>query len=328
MDEFALIRRYFEGLTPTAAPIVLGIGDDCALLQQDTLRHLAISTDTLVAGRHFPRDTAAADIGWKSLAVNLSDLAAMGAAPLGFTLALTVPEADPQWLAEFAGGLREMALQTGIALIGGDTTRGPLSITITVLGDLPAGTALRRDGARVGDVVCVTGTLGDAALGLARCASPSVRAVDARAPCAQTLHDEGWLRRRLDRPQPRIGAGLALRAIASAAIDLSDGLAGDLQHLLSASRVGADIDGEQLPMSDAFARQHEDRHRLTLQAAGGDDYELCFCVPPARLDDARAALDVPLTVIGRITAEPGLRWRNGQGALVTPSLTGYRHFDD
>ncbi|GAC1629913.1 MAG: thiamine-phosphate kinase [Nevskia sp.] len=328
MNEFALIRRYFEALTPAAPDVVLGIGDDCALLRPEPGQTLAVTTDTLISGRHFPADTAAADIGWKALAVSLSDLAAMAAAPRWFTLALSLPEADDDWLAGFCEGLREMALQGGIALVGGDTTRGALSITITAFGSVPAGMALRRSGARPGDCICVTGTLGDAALGLARGAFASLRAADERSACAQTMHDDRWLRGRLDRPMPRIKAGLALRTLATAAIDLSDGLAGDLRHLLEASGVGADIDCDRLPMSDAFARQHEDRRRLALQAAGGDDYELCVCIPPSQIDVARAAIDTPLTVIGRITAEPGLRWRDAQAAIVAPDLQGHRHFDD
>lgn len=328
MDEFALIHRYFEALTPAAPDVVLGIGDDCALLRPAPGEDLALTCDTLVAGRHFPRRTAPADIGWKALAVNLSDLAAMAATPRWFTLALTLPEDDEAWLAGFAEGLRAMALQGGIALVGGDTTRGPLSITITAIGSLPRGAALRRSGARPGDLVCVTGTLGDAALGLARTGFPSAAEAGERQPCAQTQHDEAWLRARLDRPMPRIAAGLALRGLATAAIDLSDGLAGDLAHILHASGVGADVEAERLPMSEAFARQHEPRERLRLQAGGGDDYELCVTVPPARLAEAQAALALPLTAVGRITAEPGLRWHDAQGRAIDTAVTGYRHFDD
>ena len=310
MDEFALIRRFFDRMTRDAADISLGIGDDCALLRPPVGHELAVTTDTLVAGRHFPLDTAAADIGWKSLAVNLSDLAAMGAAPRWFLLALTLPDADASWLEGFSTGLAELAAEAGIALVGGDTTRGPLSVTITAIGSLPPGAALRRSGAQAGDAVCVTGTLGDAALALR----------------GLRENDDLMLRSRLDRPTPRLSAGLALREIAHAAIDLSDGLAGDLKHVLDASGVGADIDTASLPMSASFARLAGDDARLALQAAGGDDYELCVCIAPDRVDEARAKLDLPLTVIGRITAEPGLRWLDAAGKRIEPNLQGYRHF--
>lgn len=324
MDEFALIRRHFSGLTPAGAPGVrLGIGDDAAILAPPPGHELLMTSDTLVAGRHFPLQTAAADIGWKALAVNLSDLAAMGAQPLWCLLALTLPASDDRWLAGFAEGFAALARAHGIALVGGDTTRGALSITVTAVGSAPAGTALRRSGARVGDVVCVTGTLGDAALGLRRLAPAAPSA------CAQTVHDVAALRARLDRPTPRVAAGLALRGLASAAIDLSDGLAGDLGHLLAASGVGAVIDADCLPMSTAFAQQAEDGQRLALQAAGGDDYELCVCVPPAHLAEAQTAVAASgcrLTVIGCIDDHSGLRWQRAGQAIAGPQH-GYRHFE-
>lgn len=313
MDEFALIRQHFAALAPGGEAVLLGIGDDCALLQPPPGEALAVTTDTLIAGRHFPVSTASADIGWKSLAASLSDLAAMGAAPLGFVLALSLPEPDSTWLAGFASGLGALAHQAGIPLVGGDTTRGSLSITITAFGRVPAGKALRRSGARPGDRVCVTGTLGDAALALQRLAIAN----DA---------EDGWLRARLDRPQPRLAAGLALRELATAALDLSDGLVGDLAHLLHASACGARIEAARLPMSPAFERLTQADQRLALQAAGGDDYELCVCIPAARLAAARAALDLPLSVIGEITAEPGLRWIDTCGQVFEPGLRGYRHF--
>lgn len=321
MDEFALIRRYFGALTAARSDVVLGIGDDCALLRPTPGNELAVTADTLVAGRHFPVDTAPFDIGWKALAVNLSDLAAMAASPQWFLLALTLPAADPVWLAAFADGLRTLADQFGVALIGGDTTRGPLSITITAFGSAPAGTALRRSGARPGDLVCVTGTLGDAALGLQLHGGTAVAPTEAD-------NDERFLQARLDRPSPRLQAGLALRGLASAAIDLSDGLAGDLSHILTASGVGADLNAAQLPMSAAFARLHPSEQRLNLQAAGGDDYELCCCLPPAQLAAAQARLDLPLTVIGEISAKPGLRWHDTRAGAPVPVLHGYRHFHD
>lgn len=318
MDEFALIRRFFAGLTAPRADVVLPIGDDCALLCVPAGEVLAATTDTLVAGRHFPADAAPFDIGWKSLAVNLSDLAAMGAQPRWFTLALTLEQSDPDWLRAFADGLRACALDSGIGLVGGDTTRGPLSITITAMGSVVEGQALRRSGAQVGDAVCVTGTLGDAALALwlwqqsaGRSGPPAV--------------DEP-LFRRLHRPQPRVAAGRALRDIAHAAIDLSDGLAGDLPHLLDASGVGAEIRVDRLPMSPAFERRCPAGERLALQASGGDDYELCVCIPAHRLDGVRARLEVPLHEIGRIAAAPGLRWLDESGVMKKPDIGGYVHF--
>lgn len=310
MDEFELIRHHFADLAPQGEGVTLGIGDDCALLSVPADQELAITTDTLVAGRHFPLQTLPYDIGWKSLAVSLSDLAAMGASPRAFLLALTLEHADAAWLTEFARGLRALAQRYRVALVGGDTTRGALAINITAMGTVPCGGALRRSGARVGDAVCVTGTLGDAALGLQR-----------------WDRHEAPLRTRLDRPEPRVAAGLTLRAWAHAAIDLSDGLAGDLAHVLSASGVGAQIDAARLPMSADFERLIAPSSRLALQVQGGDDYELCVCLPADRVEAARAALDVPLTVVGRITAEPGLRFVDRAGVTIEMSAHGYRHFE-
>ncbi|WP_370304924.1 thiamine-phosphate kinase [Sinimarinibacterium flocculans] len=309
MDEFALIRRHFAGLTPQGDGVVLGVGDDAAVLRPASGCELVVTSDTLVAGRHFPAETAAGDIGWKSLAVNLSDLAAMGARPRWFTLALTLPDADDAWLAAFAAGLRTLAGAYGVALVGGDTTRGPLSITITALGEVPAGQVLRRDGARPGDAICVTGSLGDAALAL-----------------QQGSAADATLRARLDRPTPRIDAGLSLRGLAHAALDLSDGLFGDLRHILDASRVGAVLEVDALPMSPAFRAAAAASSRRALQLAGGDDYELCVCLPADAVDRAAARLDVPLTCIGRITAEPQLCLVDAAGHTITSSFTAYRHF--
>lgn len=313
MDEFSLIRRYFADLSPTADDVILGIGDDCALLDIPANCELAVTSDTLVSGRHFPAETAAADIGWKSLAVNLSDLAAMGAQARWFTLALTLPTADDDWLQQFASGMRELAVTHKVALVGGDTTHGPLSITITAMGLVPRGLALQRSGAKVGDAICVTGTLGDAALAL-QMLGAGRQAVPAD------------LRTRLDRPVPRLQAGMALRNLAHAVIDLSDGLAGDLAHVLEASGVGAEIQAAQLPMSREFEQFATRDSRLALQTAGGDDYELCICLPPEQVASASAAVDVPLCVIGQITAEPGLRFVDANGVTIPATSKGYRHF--
>ncbi len=309
MDEFELIRRYFQALTPPRRDVRLGIGDDAALLKIPTGHELVVTTDTLVAGRHFAEDAAADDIGWKSLAVNLSDLAAMGAEPRWFTLALTLRLADPLWLKGFAEGLRASAAAAQVTLVGGDTTQGPLSITITAMGTLPAGRAIRRSGARAGDAICVTGTLGDAALALE---------LGTQAPAA--------LRQRLNRPMPRLKGGRVLRGIAHAAIDLSDGLAGDLGHILEASGAGADVHIPRLPASADFSRYAPPETRLRLQATGGDDYELCFCLPKSKLDAVRRRLGVPVTEIGRVTQLRGLRFLDAAGKPVPLALQGYRHF--
>lgn len=313
MDEFTLIRRHFATLSPSREDVPLAIGDDAALLVVPPGEQLVVTSDMLIAGRHFPSETAPADIGWKALAVNLSDLAAMGAHARWFTLALSLPEVDEAWLLEFTRGLRELAQASDVALVGGDTTRGPLTLTITAMGTLPAGQALRRSGARPGDAIFVSGTLGDAALALMHWQSGA-------APLKSA---EKQLRKRLDRPTPRLSLGLALRGIASSAIDLSDGLAGDLGHILAASGVGASLDSQALPMSDAFADLVPDTLRDALQLTGGDDYELCVCVPPEHIE---AAEKLSLRRIGRIEAEPGLRLIDADGRSQTFTSTGYRHF--
>ena len=309
VDEFQLIRHYFAGLTASSEDVVLGIGDDAAVLSVPTGQQLVVTTDTLIAGRHFPEQTAAFDVGWKALAVNLSDLAAMGAKPRWFTLALSLPAPDAVWLAGFADGLKALADQHRVALVGGDTTRGPLSITITAMGLVSASKALLRDGAAAGDVVCVTGTLGDAALALRELSGAAV------------------LRRRLDRPRPRVEAGLLLAEFATAAIDISDGLAADLNHILLASAVGAELHAEKLPQSPTFSAAAVP-DALALQLHGGDDYELCVCLRAddvARAQHQLAAIGLPLSPIGTLTVAPGLRLR--QGATVQSiDPRGYQHF--
>jgi thiamine-monophosphate kinase len=291
----------------------LGPGDDGAVLRPPPDTELVVATDTLAAGRHFPEDSRAADIGWKALAVNLSDLAAMGADFGWAVVALTVPERDETWLDGFAAGLGELLRESGTALVGGDLTRGPLSVTVTAIGTVPAGAALQRGGAGVGDAVCVTGTLGDAALGLSRWAGGEPPA-DAR---------EAHLHRRLTRPMPRPGS--ALRGIASAAVDVSDGLAADLGHLLTAGGIGACIRLDRLPRSAAFAALCPPERRAVCQLAGGDDYELCVTLPPDRMAAAATALGCGLTRIGEIEAGPGLRVVNAGGNPVAVP-DGYDHF--
>ncbi len=340
-SEFDLIRRYFQR-PPLRSDVVLGSGDDAALLQPPAGMLLAATTDTLVSGRHFHEHWPAADIGWRALAVNLSDLAAMGAQPAWFTCALTIPEADENWLAGFASGLFDFAAQHRVDLVGGNLSRGPLSVTIQALGFVKPGQALRRDGAKAGDLVCVTGTLGDAALAL----KLEGGSEDTRPPPLIPPHkgegnafgppplvgggegegsgapkDTKYLLRRLRRPTPRIAAGLALAGVAHAAIDISDGLAADLRHILEASGVGAEISSAKLPASPAFSHLAPPASRLALQLAG-DDYELCVCLPRDKLDAAKAGLDCELTVIGEITSQPGLR--DLSGASLT---AGYDHFE-
>lgn len=323
MGEFDLIARYFQRPTTRA---VLGIGDDCALLQPGSGMQLAVSSDMLVEGRHFFADVDPSALGHKALAVNLSDLAACGAQPLAFTLALALPRADEAWLAAFSRGLFALADEHGCELVGGDTTQGPLNICITVFGEVPRGQALLRSGARAGDDVYVSGTLGDARLAL-----QALRGTLTLPP--------GWMgaaRTRLERPTPRVALGMALRGIASAAIDISDGLVGDLGHILQASRVGAHLDtaiavdllagdGEGHATKGVF--HHE--ARLGSVLAGGDDYELAFTAPvSARAAVEAAALEArtPVTCIGRIESAPGLRLVDAAGQPVRGNFASFDHF--
>ena len=296
MQEFALIDRLRTRLRSKRLDTRLGIGDDAALIAPPAGQELAVTTDTLIAGRHFPVDTAAFDIGYKAAAVNLSDLAAMGAQPAWLTLALAAPELSQDWCDAFIDGVEAGIGPASVDIIGGDTTRGPLTITVTAIGHVPAGRAIRRDGARAGQLVVVTGTLGDAAYGL------SVWPDRMEAPDA----DRDLLLARLCRPQWRPGVGLI--GYASAAIDVSDGLAADLGHVLAASGIGATINVDALPTSDALAQLLPDRAaRQRLQLSGGDDYELCLTLDEHDLPGARRAMDCPLTVIGRTNTSGALR---------------------
>jgi len=317
LNEFDLIRHYFT--RESSAPgVVLGIGDDAAILQLPPGEQLLVSTDTLAAGRHFPLTTAPADIGWKALAVNLSDLAAMGATPRWCLLALTLPEADPAFLQGFAEGFWALAEQANISLVGGDTTRGPLSITITVMGSVPAGQALRRDGAKPGDDIYVSGTLGDAGLGLQLAQGQKYSLPEpARAAALAALN----------RPQPQLALGQALRGLATSAIDLSDGLAQDLGHILERSGVGATLDADALPLSPALqACAREQALHWALSA--GDDYQLCFTAAPAHagaLAELAGQQHARLTRIGHIEAAAGLRIM-AQGKSLPPGPAGFQHF--
>lgn len=336
MAEFELIDR-IRARAETRDDVLLGIGDDAALLRVPAGRDLVVATDTLNAGVHFPEGTAAADIGWKALAVNLSDLAAMGARPAWCTLSLSLPEADMAWLDGFLDGFLELAALHRVALVGGDTTRGPLSVCVTAHGLVEPGRALRRDGARAGDEVWVTGTLGDAAGALAlwqRTATVVAPVCEAAPmlPVAPSAGQEalGELRSRLDRPEPRMAAGLALVGLAHAAIDVSDGLLADLGHVARASAVAVDLDIAALPCSDALAAAFpDDGQRWTLQATGGDDYELCFTAAPDRHHAVRAALaDAGLggTIVGRCLEGAGVRARLADGSPWSPPRAGHEHF--
>lgn len=316
VSEFDLIAR-IRARVAARDDVRVGIGDDAALTVPSPGRWLAIAMDTLNVGVHFPDDTAAADIGWKALAVNLSDLAAMGAEPAWCTLSLSLPSAEAAWLDGFLDGFLGLAARHRVALIGGDTTRGPLSVCVAVHGFVDPQGALRRDAARVGDDVWVTGTLGDAAAALHEWREGGARSEALRA--------------RLDRPTPRVAAGRALGGLAHACIDLSDGLLADLGHVCRASRVGAEIALDDAPSSEALAAAYPSAMRRPWQTAGGDDYELCFTAPPtARLaiEDAMLACDTPATRIGRIVAGSGeVVVRDAEGELWTPSSRGHVHFD-
>ena len=349
MNEFELIARYFDrrhvsnSTGPGPARVLAGIGDDCALLAPRTGHALAVSTDLLVAGRHFEADGDPAALGWKTLAVNLSDLAAMGARPLAFTLGVALPSIDEAWLDGFSHGLFDCATRFDCPLVGGDTTRGPLTLCVTIFGEVEAAHALRRDAARVGDDIWVSGTVGAAALVLARRrrdasdSTPHGHDVPPTASRGDDCPDGRGTDRydargddALDRPLPRIALGLALRGVAHAAIDVSDGLAQDLGHLLVASRCGAALQLDALPLVDDGATDLDSRRRLAL--TGGDDYELCFTAPGARRDAvgrAAAAAGTRVTRIGRIVDGSGLHVVDGDGRTWPDDgapLSGYDHF--
>ena len=315
LGEFDLIAKYFTRDVRRAA---LGIGDDCALLAPAPGMQLAVSSDMLVEGRHFLTTVAPERLGHKALAVNLSDLAACGAQPLGFTLALALPRADERFLEGFSRGLFALADAQGIELVGGDTTQGPLNICITVMGEVPVGAALLRSGARAGDELYVSGTVGDARLALE--VFRGIASLDGA--------DFEQVREVMERPQPRIALGIALRGVASSAIDVSDGLLGDLGHILQRSAVAAVVEVDAVPRSQVLAAQPLELQReCTL--AGGDDYELLFTAPPALADRGQAAAraaGVAATRIGRIEAGRGLRLVDREGRAVEHRFGSFDHF--
>jgi thiamine-monophosphate kinase len=316
MGEFELIERFFKR---PARRNPLGVGDDCALLAPAPGMQLAVSCDMLLEGRHFLPTVDPLKLGHKALAVNLSDLAACGAKPLAFTLALALPQADETWLERFSRGLFALAAEHGCELVGGDTTRGPLNICITVFGEVPPGAALLRSGARAADDIYVSGTLGDARLAL-----DVFRGTTSVSP--QVFEAA---RARMEQPTPRVALGLGLRHIASSAIDVSDGLLGDLGHILRTSGVGAAIDTAVAGGLMQSALALDDDKRLEYVLGGGDDYELAFTAPASQRDAVRAAAEAartPVTRIGRVEAERGLRLLDAQGRAIARQYASFDHF--
>jgi len=318
MSEFDLIQHYFTRPTPSAT---LGVGDDAALLRVAEGMELAVSTDMLVSGTHFFVDADPYLLGHKTLAVNLSDLAAMGAKPRWATLSLALPEANENWLKKFSAGFFALADEYGVELIGGDTTRGPLNLSVTIMGEVPRGKALRRDGAQLGDDIWVSGTLGEAALGLAHLQGKVMLPETIQVCCLAALHQ----------PQPRVALGLALRGIANSCIDVSDGLLADLGHILERSNVAAEVRYDKLPVSSFFASCGDVMFELTQQCvlSGGDDYELCFTAPDARRDEIELLatyLRLPLKRIGKIVSGRGCKVRADNGSVMKIEKGGYDHF--
>ena len=319
MSEFELIARHFARLGAERGDVRVGVGDDGAVVMPPAARELVMVVDTLVESVHFPRGSPAASIGHRAFAVNLSDIAAMGAEPAWALLALTLPESDEEWLTQFARAAGDLCRRHGVSLIGGDTTRGPLSITVTLVGIVPIGVALERKGAQAGDAIFVTGSPGDAAAGLAL-EQDRLHVVDPMS--AQILRDRFLF------PTPRCEVGIALRGLASACIDVSDGLGGDLEKLCAASGCGAEIDAAALPVSEALVaavgRELAREYALT----GGDDYELLFCVPASRLGAMTQAMAMglgPVTRIGRLVSGNGVRV-SARGGVTQFSGSGFDHF--
>ena len=316
MSEFSLIQKYFTRATPSA---VLGVGDDAALIRVSTGMELAISTDMLVSGTHFFPDADPYMLGYKALAVNISDMAAMGAQPRWATLAIALPAEDEVWLERFSAGFFELADKYQVELIGGDTTHGPLNLSVTIMGEVPPGKALRRDGAQAGDEVWVSGNLGDAALALAHMQGKLKLDAASFTAIAPALH----------RPIPRVALGIALRGIAHSAIDISDGLLADLGHILERSGVAVEIQFDKLPVSVYLQPYLAQVLGMKCLLAGGDDYELCFTAPVeshVKIENLSARLDLPLSCIGKIVAGSGCKVQAADGSVMTIKETGYDHF--
>lgn len=319
LSEFDIIKNYFTSGDTNPDLVAVGIGDDAAIINVQADEQLVISVDTLNSGIHFPEQSAANDIGYKALAVNLSDLAAMGARPRWFTLAVSLPAVDEDWLKEFSQGLLKLAHQYELCLVGGDTTRGPLSITVQIAGTVPIGKALQRSGARVDDDIYVTGTLGDAAAALA-ITEKRISAGD---------DETNALLSRLNRPIPRVEAGQQLLSVASACIDISDGFAADLGHILESSHVGAEIELASLPASSSLSSLAiDDQQRRNYMLFGGDDYELCFTAPAsgrAKIEALSDRLSCTLTRVGKIISEPGI-YAIENAHRQSVDIKGFDHF--
>jgi thiamine-monophosphate kinase len=316
IGEFEIIARYFTRAT-SDRDVVLGIGDDAAVLAVDG--HVAVTVDTLVAGVHFPDGMAPHLLGHRLMAVNLSDLAAMGARPRWSTLALTMPSADELWLDGFSRGLFELADRYGVSLVGGNLSRGPLALTMQLMGTVEPKNLLTRGGGHVGDDIYVTGTLGDSAAGIMLILERSAAPQDSAAAA---------LKERFYRPVPRVGAGLVLGPLATAAIDVSDGLLADLGHICKASGCGATIDVERVPLSAELLSMFPPQEAIAHALGGGDDYELCFTAPPSRAEEIEAALEAaatPVRRIGQLAAGQTVVCRR-DGEPFTPALRGFRHF--
>jgi thiamine-monophosphate kinase len=316
--EFDLIARHF--MRP-AANAVLGVGDDCALVDVTNGMDLAVSTDTMVSGTHFFPDVDPENLGHKALAVNLSDIAAMGAMPYWAMLALTLPSVDHAWLAAFAKGFFDLAQEYNVSLVGGDTTRGPLTLTVTIMGEVPAGAALRRNGAKVGNDVWVSGNIGDAALAVAH----------RHGKLVLTESDYHEAVMRLYEPTPRVALGQALRGLATAAIDVSDGVLADLGHICRLSGVGATVELDKMPVSAIGAKHFASEAGRNAIISGGDDYELCFTAPPnsrESIEDLVDMLGIPLTRIGQVKRGKGVSLLGIDGKAVKIDGRGYDHFTD
>jgi thiamine-monophosphate kinase len=352
VNEFALIKRYFKqhgSITSddSAQNVVIGIGDDCAVLVPDPGSEIVVTTDTLVAGVHFPEHANPALIAQRALRVNLSDIAAMGATPCWFLLALTLPELDEVWLERFSGGLREVSDTYDCSLVGGDTTRGPLTVTVSVLGRVPAGAALVRSGACVGDKVYVTGSLGDAGAGLGllkgtnsdsgsfgsdsfdRDGFDGNSSKNNRPESRVSTGVSDYLLERFWQPTPRLVEGQILRDYASAAIDISDGLLADLGHICEVSNVGAELIMDSIPLSTSLTEVATKKEALALALTAGDDYELCFTVPQEKVAELESKIDAGLLSaqrVGGIVRGEGVICLDEDGLIVNFPIMGYQHF--
>ena len=319
LSEFALIKKYFQNLTDDDSSVQCGIGDDAAVIQIPHNMEIVLSIDTLLEETHFPADTLPSDIAYKALAVNLSDMAAMGAVPKWVLLSISLPESDEVWLEQFASGFLELAKQHSLSLVGGDTSRGPLSITIQIQGLVPTGKALKRNGAQQGDLIYVSGTLGDAGVGLDIIQQKLVIADEYKKFFITCLN----------RPEISIDAGLHLRDVASSAIDISDGLISDLGHILEASHVGAEIEMEKIPLSEEMQQCIDKMVAWNYALTSGDDYKLCFTAPAEQHDliiNTFEGINIPVSCIGKVAGETGLRCKDPEGTYFEPTGSSYTHF--